>query len=105
MTDPDRGTVRQFLLGLADGMTASGESTTQVQAILGEVATAYGVTDASFVVLPTAIVVQTGVGSDARVTVSSNPGARLRFDQIAALYGLIREARDGAVDPAVASSA
>ena len=46
MTDPERGAVRQFLLGLADGMTASGESTTQVQAILGEVATAYGATPA-----------------------------------------------------------
>lgn len=100
MTDTvDRSALRQFLLGLAQGMNASAESVDRVRDTLTEVARAYGGDDTDFVVLPTIILVETGESDESRVAIRSATNASFRFDQIAALYDLIGEARTGSVPP------
>ncbi|WP_315072654.1 threonine/serine exporter family protein [uncultured Microbacterium sp.] len=100
MTDGvDRTALRQFLLGLAQGMNASAESVDRIRDTMTDVAKAYGGGDADFVVLPTIILVETGESEDARVAIRSATNASFRFDQIAALYELIGQARTGAIPP------
>ena len=100
MTDTvDRSALRQFLLGLAQGMNASAESVDRIRDTLADVARAYGGDDTDFVVLPTIILVETGESDESRVAIRSATYASFRFDQIAALYDLIGEARTGAVPP------
>lgn len=88
-----------FLLGLAEGMNAASESVDQIRSDMMTVARAYGRDDIDFVVLPTVILVETGSGEAGRVAIRS-VGASFRFDQIAALYRLLGEAKQGEVDPA-----
>ena len=100
MTDVvDRSALRQFLLGLAQGMNASAESVDRIRDTIAEVATASGGDGADFVVLPTIIIVETGDAEEQRVAFRSATNAPFRFDQIAALYDLIAQAKTGAVDP------
>ncbi len=96
MNDPLLG---RFLLGLAEGMNAAAESVDQIRTDMTRVARAYGRDDIDFVVLPTVILVETGTGEAGRVAIRS-VSASFRFDQIAALYGLLGEAKEAAVDPA-----
>ncbi|MFE5670652.1 threonine/serine exporter ThrE family protein [Agromyces sp. NPDC056523] len=102
---PDRGTIvddpallRTFLLGLVEGMTASAESTDRIRAEVVEIARAYGWDDVDVVVLPTIALVQTGRGETARVALRSVQ-ATFRFDQIAELAGLLRQARAAEITP------
>lgn len=95
----DRSALRQFLLGLAQGMNASAESVDRIRDTLADVARAYGGDDTDFVVLPTIILVETGESEESRVAIRSATNASFRFDQIAALYDLIGAARTGAVAP------
>ncbi|KQQ93377.1 hypothetical protein ASF62_16965 [Leifsonia sp. Leaf325] len=97
---PTDAELRPFLVGLAEGMTASGESVDRVGRIMQEIAAAYGAPGTGFVVLPTVILVQTGPASDTHVAISTRVRSGLRFDQIAELYRLINRAREGSVDPA-----
>lgn len=100
MTDVvDRSALRQFLLGLAQGMNASAESVDRIRDTIAEVATASGGDDTDFVVLPTIIIVETGDADEERVAIRSATNASFRFDQIAALYDLVAQARTGAVAP------
>lgn len=100
MTDAvDRSALRQFLLGLAQGMNASAESVDRIGETIAEIAAAYDGADIDFVVLPTIIIVETGDGEEERVAFRSVTTASFRFDQIAALYDLIAQARTGTVDP------
>ncbi|MEL4319152.1 threonine/serine exporter family protein [Leifsonia sp. YIM 134122] len=99
LRSPDDGELRRFFVGLAEGLTAAGESVDRVQAIMQEVAAAYGAPETNFAVLPTMIMVQTGEATDTRVAISSRVRSSLRFDQIAELSKLLRRARDGTVDP------
>lgn len=96
----DDGELRRFFVGLAEGLTAAGESVDRVQAIMQEVAAAYGAPETTFAVLPTVIIVQTGDATHTRVAISAQVRSSLRFDQIAELSTLTRRARDGAIDPA-----
>jgi uncharacterized membrane protein YjjP (DUF1212 family) len=96
MNDPLLG---RFLLGLAEGMNAAAESVDQIRTDMTRVARAYGRDDIDFVVLPTVILVETGTGEAGRVAIRS-VSASFRFDQIAALYRLLGEAKEAAVDPA-----
>ncbi|MFJ6533451.1 threonine/serine exporter ThrE family protein [Microbacterium sp. NPDC091662] len=95
----DRSALRQFLLGLAQGMNASAESVDRIRDTMTDVAKAYGGGDADFVVLPTIILVETGESEEARVAIRSATNASFRFDQIAALYELIGQARTGSIPP------
>ncbi|WP_058633066.1 threonine/serine ThrE exporter family protein [Microbacterium oxydans] len=100
MTDGlDRATLRQFLLGLAQGMNASAESVDRIRDVIAEVARAYGGDDADFVVLPTIILIESGESDESRVAIRSATNASFRFDQIAALYELIAQAKTGAIPP------
>lgn len=97
--DLDRSALRQFLLGLAQGMNASAESVDRIRDTVTTVAEAYGADDTDFVVLPTIILVETGDDEDSRVAIRSATNASFRFDQIAALYELIAQARTASVSP------
>ncbi len=67
MTDTvDRSALRQFLLGLAQGMNASAESVDRIRDTLTDVARAYGGDDTDFVVLPTIILVETGESDESQ---------------------------------------
>ena len=85
LSSPDDGELRRFFVGLAEGLTAAGESVDRVQSIMQEVAAAYGAPESNFAVLPTMIMVQTGEATDTRVAISSKVRSSLRFDQIAEL--------------------
>lgn len=95
----DRSALRQFLLGLAQGMNASAESVDRIRDTMTEVASAYGGDDTDFVVLPTIILVETGESEESRVAIRSATNASFRFDQIAALYELIGKAKTGSIPP------
>lgn len=95
----DRSALRRFLLGLAEGMNASAESVDRIRDTMTDVARANGAGDTDFVVLPTIILVETGESEDSRVAIRSATNVSFRFDQIAALYELVGEARAGSVDP------
>ncbi len=99
------GTVRaadpllgRFLLGLAEGLNAADESVDRIRSEMTTVARAYGRDDIEFVVLPTVILVETDTGDGGRVSLRT-VGARFRFDQIAALYRLLTDAKTGSVAP------
>jgi uncharacterized membrane protein YjjP (DUF1212 family) len=94
----DRTVLRRFLLGLAEGMNAADESVDRIGETMDAVSRAYGQDDTDFIVLPTVILVQTGSAEEGRVAIRSVK-ANFRFDQVAALYRLIEEARRGAVEP------
>lgn len=99
--DPaDRAVLRRFLLGLAEGMNAAAESVDRISQTMTQVSRAYGRQDSDFLVLPTAIIVETGAGEEGRVAIRSAVNVTFRFDQIAALYVLIEQARRGAIHPA-----
>lgn len=99
--DPvDRAVLRRFLLGLAEGMNAAAESVDRISQTMTQVSRSYGRQDSDFLVLPTAVIVETGGGEEGRVAIRSAVNVSFRFDQIAALYVLIEQARRGAVDPA-----
>ncbi|WP_448811548.1 threonine/serine ThrE exporter family protein [Agromyces bauzanensis] len=95
----ERAVLRRFLLGLAECLNAAAESVERIREIMMDVSRAYGRTDTDIVVLPTVILVETGTGGEDRVALRSALTASFRFDQIAALYRLVEEARRGAVDP------
>lgn len=92
--------IRQFLLGLAEGMTAASESVDTIYLQLERTAAAYGLSDTEFMVLPTAVIAQTGGAEGARVGIRSRAIGSYDFDQIAVLYTLLNEAERGAVEPA-----
>lgn len=94
----DPAVLRTFLLGLAEGMTASQESVDRIRADVVQIARAYGLDDVDLVVLPTIAFVQTGRGDTARVALKSVQ-ATFRFDQIAEMGRLLREAREAAISP------
>jgi uncharacterized membrane protein YjjP (DUF1212 family) len=97
-TVEDPALLRTFLLGLAEGMTASAESTDRIRADVVQIARAYGWEDVDVVVLPTIALVQTGRGETARVSLRS-VRATFRFDQIAELARLLRQARAAEITP------
>ncbi|WP_353814581.1 threonine/serine ThrE exporter family protein [Agromyces sp. SYSU T00266] len=98
-TSEDPALLRAFLLGIAEGLTASDETTDRIRAEVVEVAHAYGLHDVDVVVLPTIAIVQTGRAESARLALTS-VRASFRFDQITAMSRLIRSAKSAGIDPA-----
>ncbi|MFE6997196.1 threonine/serine exporter ThrE family protein [Microbacterium sp. NPDC057659] len=99
MTSPaDAVVLNRFLLGLAEGMTASDESVDRIRDTMATLADAYGSTATDIVILPTVILIETG-GEEDRVSLRSTLSAKFRFDQIAALYRLIEQAKTASVAP------
>lgn len=100
-TAVDPAEFRQFLVGLAEALTAADESVDSIHRQLEKTATAYGFSNTEFVVLPTMVLVQTGGDEDrSQVTVRSRELDSLQFNQIAELYRLINDAEQAAIDPA-----
>ncbi|WGD38556.1 threonine/serine exporter family protein [Lysinibacter sp. HNR] len=95
----DRPNLREFLLGLAEAMTAANESVDEINEYLTTISRAYNAPDTDFVVLPTVILVQTGGVVQGKVAIRSRTRTTFRFDQIAELYTLIHRAERGAIDP------
>lgn len=95
----ERAILRRFLLGLAEGMNAAAETVDGIRDTMLAVSRAYGLDDTDILVLPTAIIVQTGSGEEGRVALRSTLTPSFRFDQIAALYALLEHAKRAAIDP------
>lgn len=93
------GTLLEFLFRLGQAYLASGEQTAQVELILRRLATAYGVKRSRIVAFPTALFITIQDGEHERTTVAEGPTHALRLDQIAAVYHLGDQARQGHVDP------
>ncbi|GAA2034166.1 threonine/serine exporter family protein [Agromyces tropicus] len=92
----DPAVLRTFLLGLAEGMTASAESTDRIRIEIIDIAHAYGLEEVDVVVLPTITFVRTGGDDSSRVALKTVQ-TTFRFDQIAAMSRLVREAREARV--------
>ncbi|SFR91076.1 Uncharacterized membrane protein YjjP, DUF1212 family [Agromyces sp. CF514] len=101
MTDvvADQAVLGRFLLGLAEGMNAAGESVDKIGETMSTVSRAYGRTDTDVVVLPTVVLIETGAAGEEKVAIRSAINVSFRFDQIAALYRLIERARVGSIEP------
>ena len=95
----DRAMLRRFLLGLAEGMNAAAETVDGIRDTMLAVSRAYGRDDTDILVLPTAIIVQTGSAEEGRVALRSTLTPSFRFDQIAALYALVGQAKQAAIAP------
>lgn len=95
----DSAVLRRFLLGLAEGMNAAGEPVNGIHETMIAVSRAYGREDTDFLLLPTVILVETGRGEAGRVAIRSAVNASFRFDQIAALYPVIEQAKRGEIEP------
>jgi uncharacterized membrane protein YjjP (DUF1212 family) len=91
--------VRQFLIGIAEAMTLSEESVDAIAERLGRVARAYGQRDTEFIILPTVVLIQTDGVVQGRLITRTSGRKALRFDQIAELYRIVREAERGSIDP------
>lgn len=79
-------------------MNESGDAVPSITWSLQQILAAQGAKDAELLVLPTAIIVRTGRGEEAGVQVGSSIGGSLRFDQIAAVYELVKKLRAGPAD-------
>ncbi|GGI46396.1 uncharacterized membrane protein YjjP (DUF1212 family) [Agromyces flavus] len=95
----DLDVLRTFLLGLAEGLIAADESVDRIGDVMTAVSRAYGRDEIDIAVMPTMIIVGTGSGESGRVAVRTAVNVSFRFDQIAALYVLVDEAKRAAVDP------
>lgn len=95
----DRAILRRFLLGLAEGMNAAAETVDGIRDTMLAVSRSYGLHDTDILVLPTAIIVQTGSGEESRVALRSTLTPSFRFDQIAALYALMEQAKQAVIEP------
>lgn len=89
--------LRQFLLGIAEGLNAAAESVDRIHETMMAVSRVYGADEIDFVILPTVILVDTG--ESGRVAIRSVATPSFRFDQIAALYELVSLARTAQITP------
>jgi uncharacterized membrane protein YjjP (DUF1212 family) len=95
-------TLRDLLVQLGLAMSAAGDSVDAIGTNLRAIVRAYRVDHVEVGVLPTSLMVGTGQGTDARVQMGSPTSVPLRFDQVAALYALVRSASTAALTPAAA---
>ncbi|MCU7727594.1 threonine/serine exporter family protein [Actinoplanes sp. KI2] len=101
---PDERSLLRFLLFLGSGLTAAGAAVNEIQDHLMAVAAAYGAPHARVAVLPTYLEIALEPGRAATLEPTRTLRGVLRLDQTAALYQLLREAKDGAVSPEAGSA-
>jgi uncharacterized membrane protein YjjP (DUF1212 family) len=101
--DVDDVALQQFLLQLGSALTAAGEAVNEVQDHLKAVATAYGASEARFVVLPTFLVVALDPRRPATLEPTSQLMGVLRLDQTSALFEVMNRATKAEIDPAEGS--
>jgi len=93
--------VLDFLVRLGRAYLASGEQTAEVEKILRQTATAFGLKRPRIVAFPTALFVSVLDGGTERVSLGEGPTETLRLDQIADVYRLGEQARRGELEPLV----
>jgi len=101
MTSPSQHQVdaeREFLVRLGAGMVVAGDSIDEVGHRLARVADRRGVEEMSVLVLPTALLVQTGHGATTHVEFNAFPNEQVRLDQIGELYSLLDRAEEPGLD-------
>ncbi len=91
--------IREFLIGIAEAMSLSEESVDVVAERLRKIARAYGQHGSEFIILPTVVLIQTDGVVQGRVLTRTAGRKPLRFDQIAELYRIVREAEKGSIEP------
>jgi uncharacterized membrane protein YjjP (DUF1212 family) len=84
-------------------MAESFDSVASIESALTAICAVQGVDDATVLAFPTAVVVQSGGGEQSGVQLNTNFGGSLRYDQIAALYGLIGTLKTRPVDVTTAN--
>jgi uncharacterized membrane protein YjjP (DUF1212 family) len=100
--DPSGAALRELLVQLGIAMSAAGDSVDAISGHLQAIVAAYGVDHVEVAVFPTSLIVGTGYGASAQAQLGTPQGRRLRFDQVAALYSLVREASSASLPPAAA---
>jgi uncharacterized membrane protein YjjP (DUF1212 family) len=100
--DPTESALRELLVQLGIAMSAAGDSVDAISGHLQAIVAAYGVDHVEVAVFSTSLIVGTGHGASAQVQLGTPQGRRLRFDQVAALYSLVREASSASLPPAAA---
>lgn len=94
---PDGAGTLRMLTTLGIALLETGQATNVVQAQLRATAAAYGITDLRALVLPTAVIVQSG---DGVAQLDQTTVLTSRLDQAGAIDRLAREALHGTADPA-----
>ncbi len=89
---------------VGSAMNESGDAVPSITWSLEKILKEQGATDTGLLVLPTAIIVRTGTGAESGVEVGSSVGGSLRFDQIAAVYELVKKLETEPVDPTEANA-
>ena len=91
--------VRDLLVQLGTAMSAAGDSVDAIDSTLRTIVAAYGVQHLEIAVLPTSLMVSTGHGTGTQIQMGIPDRRPLRFDQIAALYTLVREVSAASLTP------
>lgn len=91
-------TLLRFLVRLGAAMTAAGEGVREVRHALERVAAVNGVV-AQVVAFPTVLFVELSKGGVVRIQLSGDTQSDLRFEQIEALYTMVRRAEAGDCPP------
>jgi uncharacterized membrane protein YjjP (DUF1212 family) len=91
--------VRDLLVQLGVAMSAAGDSVDSIDSTLRAIVAAYGVEPVEVAVLPTSLMVSTGLGTSTQIQIGIPQGSQLRFDQVAELYNVVRLASSASVSP------
>jgi uncharacterized membrane protein YjjP (DUF1212 family) len=98
-TDDSVAEVRDLLVQLGVAMSAAGDSVDAIDANLRAIIAAYGVEHVEVAVLPTSLMVSTGLGASTQIQIGIPQGSGLRFDQIAELYAVVAAASSASTSP------
>jgi uncharacterized membrane protein YjjP (DUF1212 family) len=101
-TDDAVAALRDLLIRLGLAMANAGDSVDAIDATLRRIIVAFGGAHVEVAVLPTSLIVSTGRGTGTQVEMGMPKRTRLRFDQVAALYALVRAASSASVSPQAA---
>jgi uncharacterized membrane protein YjjP (DUF1212 family) len=89
----------RFLSRLGHALIATGEAVAVVEDALRRIARAQGVKHVNVVALPTVLFVKLDDGTVSQLDFTSEEGVTLRFDQIEAVFALVRDAEAARLDP------
>ena len=95
--DAQVAALRELLIQLGLAMSQAGDSVDAIDASLRAIIAAYGVEHVEVAALPTSLMVSTGHGTATQIEIGIPHGTRLRFDQVAELYILVRAASSAAI--------
>lgn len=90
MTDAtNEAGVRDLVVRVGAGMADSFDSVTSIENAMTKICHTQGVDKVTVLAFPTAVMVEAGDSGQSGVQINTNFGSKFRYDQIAALYGLI----------------